>query len=162
MGAAGGGGQKPVLLLQSEFQVLLGQLSPDGRWLAYNSNESGRFEVLVRPFAPGWTAPLAGQWQISTAGGTQPRWRGDGKELFYVAPDQKVMAVEVNATAQSFDRGAPQPLFASRSDLVVTSRDWGYVPSADGKRFLISTAPGVTAEAPPLTVVVNWMRSVKK
>ena len=155
------GEKKPLLLLGSTFLETLGQLSPDGRWLAYASNESGRFEVLVRPFPPGWATPLVGQWQVSTVGGTQPRWRGDGKELFYIAPDQRLMTVEVKATPQSFERGTPQALFVSSSDQMSLSSDWGYVPSADGKRFLISTVPGVTAATLPLTVVVNWFDGLK-
>jgi hypothetical protein len=106
---------------------------------------------------------VTGKWQVSTAGGTKPRWRGDGKELFYMAPDGKLMAVEVKATAATFDRATPQALFESRSDVPAGSGNvWGYVPSADGKRFLISTAPGAAAELPPLTVVVNWLTGVKK
>ena len=156
------GDKKPIPLVVSEFQESQGQLSPDGRWMAYTSNESGRFEILVRPFAPNWPTPLAGQWQVSTAGGVQPRWRGDGRELFYESLDRKLMAVEVKATTQAFDRGMPRSLFDSPSSQPSNPVSWGYVPSADGQRFLISTAPGTTTEAPPLTVVVNWMAALKK
>ena len=140
-----------------------GQLSPDGRWLAYTSGESGTLQVYVQPFAPAFDKPLAGKWQISTTGGTQPSWRGDGKEVFYVAPDRKLMAVEVKATAQSFDRGAPQALFDSRSSIgSVDNASFGYVASADGKRFLMPVPPGALGETPPLTVMVNWLAGVKK
>ncbi len=161
--AGGPGERKPIPLLQSEFRETQGQLSPDGRWLAYTSNESGGSQVVVVPFAPGWEKPMIGKWQISLAGGTQPRWRGDSKELFYMAPDRKLMAVEVKAAAQSFDRSTPQALFESRSSLGPTAaNNLGYVPSADGQRFLIGVAPGGAAVAPPLTVVVNWLAGVKK
>jgi eukaryotic-like serine/threonine-protein kinase len=159
--------KKPFPLLQSEFNKFHGQLSPDGKWLAYASVESGHSEVYVVPFPPGPDSgaakPPAGKWQVSTAGGAQPRWRGDGKELFYLALDGKLMAVEVKATAQSFDRGAPQALFDAHSDVAVTTAGaWGYAPAADGKRFLIATSAGERGEAPPLTVVVNWLAGVKK
>jgi WD40 repeat protein len=160
------GDRKPVPLVQSEFTNTGGQLSPDGRWLAYTSNESGRPEVYAVPFAPGPEGapaiPAVGKWQISTAGGTQPRWRGDGKEMFYMAPDGKLMAVEVKTSSPTFERGTPQGLFESRSDVPATDAfRWGYVTSADGKRFLITTA-GQGGEQPPLTVVVNWLAGSKK
>ncbi len=161
----GQGEKKPFVLRNSPFRETQGQLSPDGRWLAYTSNESQSDQVYVVPFAPGFDKPVAGKWQISLAGGTQPRWRGDSKELFYVAPEGKLMAVEVKATAQTFDRGTPQPLFELRSSILANQPFlWGYVPSADGKRFLVAETPGTSGDAspPPMTVVVNWLGSVKK
>jgi Tol biopolymer transport system component len=110
--------------LQSEFQKRQAQISPDERWLAYTSVESGRSEIYVVPFSPAANAdakPVAGKWTVSTAGGTQPRWRGDGKELFYVAPDGKLMAVEIKANVTGFDRGAPQALFDLRSVILPSS-----------------------------------------
>jgi Tol biopolymer transport system component len=148
--------------LASEYRETQGQLSPDGRWLAYVSDESGGFEIYVQPFEPAWEKPVTGKWKISAMGGTQPRWRSDGRELFYVAPDRKLMSVDIKTAAQTFDWGAPQRLIDSRSDVVGNSTQWGYVPSADGKRFLISAAPGAIDQAPPLTVVVNWLSGVKK
>jgi eukaryotic-like serine/threonine-protein kinase len=157
------GDRKPVPLVLSEFLIAEGQLSPDGRWLAYTSNESGKLEVYVVPFGAGSAKPAAGKWQISTAGGAHARWRGDGKELFYVAPARKLMAVEVKASTPTFERGTPQALFESRSNVpAANSFLWGYVPSADGKRFLIVTTAGQDGEPPPLTVVVNWLAAVKK
>ena len=109
MGAAADPGErKPFPVVQTPFDEAAGQLSPDGRWVAYQSNESGSVEIYVRPFpGPG------GQWQVSTAGGSQPRWRSDGKELFYVAPDARLMAVPiaVGADSQTLESGAPVPLF---------------------------------------------------
>jgi Tol biopolymer transport system component len=160
------GDKKPSPLLQSEFQKRQAQISPDERWLAYTSVESGRSEIYVVPFSPAAKAdakPVAGKWTVSTAGGTQPRWRDDGKELFYVAPDGKLMAAEIKATLTAFDRGVPQVLFDLRSVILPpNTADTGYVPAPDGKRFLIATTAGATAEAPPLTVIVNWLASVKK
>ena len=157
------GDKKPIPLLTSQFNESQGQLSPDGRWLAYTSNESNKDEVYIQPFAPGHEKSVAGKWQISLAGGAQPRWRGDGKELYYMAPDRKLMAVEVKATAQTFAWGTPAALFESRSVLDPGNQAiWGYLPDRDGKRFLIATAAGERTEAAPLTVVVNWLSGVKK
>jgi Tol biopolymer transport system component len=160
------GDKKPFPLLESEFQKRQAQISPDERWLAYTSVESGRSEIYVVPFAPAKAdaKPVTGgKWTVSTAGGTQPRWSGDGKELFYVAPDGKLMSVGIKATATAFDQGAPQALFDLRSTILPSSTSsTGYVPAPDGKRFLVVTTPGATAEAPPLTVVINWLASVKK
>lgn len=153
--------KKPILLLRTQYNEGQGQLSPDGRWLAYMSQESGTAQVYMQPFAPGWEKPITGKWQISTNGGVQPRWRADGKELFYLGQDRKLMAVEVKATAQSFDRSVPQALFDSRS-VVGSSTAFGYAPSADGKRFLMPVPAGALLEAPPLTVIVNWLGWVKK
>jgi hypothetical protein len=86
------------------FAFQFGQVSPDGRWLAYGSNETGQTEVYVIPFAPG--SPAAGKWQLSTAGGQQPCWRADGRELFF-ANSGKLMAVDVNTNAKSFEAGTP-------------------------------------------------------
>jgi Tol biopolymer transport system component len=160
------GDRKPIPLLQSEFSEWMGQLSPDGRWLAYVSDESGQAEVYVQPFtagaAPGSGKPVAGKWPISTGGGWQPRWRGDGKELFYLA-GRKLMAVEIKTSGGGFDHGPAQALFTLRFDPTSSGRYlYRYAPSADGKRFLVGTEPGESNEAPPLTVVVNWLAGVKK
>lgn len=156
------GDRKPSVVLATPFREMQGQLSPDSRWLAYTTDASGRFEIEVQPFAPGLVKPFTGKWQISTAGGVQPRWRSDGKELYYQALDRKMMAVEIRATGQSFDHGPPQALFESQTDLPTNAGIWGYVPSADGRRFLIAIPPATASEAPPLTVVVNWPAGIRK
>jgi Tol biopolymer transport system component len=161
-GSSKPGDRNPILLLQTQYGETHGQLSPDSRWLAYDSNESGTVQVYVQPFAPGWDKPIAGKWQISTAGGTQPRWRGDGKELFFLAPDRKLMAVDIKAGAQTFDRGTPEALFAARSSVAGNAVHFGYAVPSDGKRFLMPIAAGSQAETPPLTVVVNWLAWLKK
>jgi hypothetical protein len=113
--------------------------------------------VYVRPFPPG-----EGEWTISIAGGEQPRWRGDGRELFFEAADGKMMAVPVKAVAgasPSFDAGTPLALFDAH---MVTSVDFSYDATSDGKRFLITTTISAGAASPPLTVVTNWQAGLKK
>src|SRR5207249_1138098 len=103
------GDQKPAPFIQTEFTETQGRFSPDGRWVAYASNESGPYQVYVQSFPTS-----GGKWQVSTGGGAQPLWRRDGKELFYLAPDRKLMAVEVSGAGPTFVPGAPKPLFEAR------------------------------------------------
>jgi Tol biopolymer transport system component/predicted Ser/Thr protein kinase len=146
------GDRKPYPLLSTQFTENPGQFSPDGRWVAYWSDESGKYEVYVVPF-PGPGA----KWQVSTAGGQAPRWRQDGTEIFYVSPDNKMMAAIVNGKGSIFEVGAIKPLFATRPG---GPRNW-YAVSPDAQRFLINTAPE-QATAAPLTVVLNWTAGLKK
>jgi Tol biopolymer transport system component/tRNA A-37 threonylcarbamoyl transferase component Bud32 len=147
------GDRKSVPFLNTQFNEGLGQFSPDGRWVVYASNEAGRFEVYVAPFpGPG------GKWQISTGGGSWPRWRRDGAEIFYIGPDNKLMAAAVNSKGSNFDVGAVKPLFETHA---VTAFRYSYAVSADGQRFLINTVPEQAASA-PITVVVNWTAGLKK
>jgi eukaryotic-like serine/threonine-protein kinase len=153
--------RKPIRFLQTEFNEFLGQLSPDSRWMAYTSDESGRPEVYVRPFPPS-----DGKWKISTAGGEQPRWRSDGKELFYVAADGKMVAAPVKPTVGprlSFDVAVPEPLFESHiTSSLARLNLFQYDVTSDGKRFLVVTSGVLTSSSPPLTVVVNWNAGLKK
>ena len=103
------GDRKPVPILVAPFIEIQPAFSPDGRLVAYTSNESGRTEIYVQTFPDG-----AGRWQVSNSGGTDPSWRGDGKELFYRTPDQKLMAVEIRAAGGDFQAGIPQSLFPVR------------------------------------------------
>jgi Tol biopolymer transport system component len=147
------GDHQPIALVQKQFNESGGQFSPSGRWLAHTSDESGKVEVYVRPFPPS-----AGIWRVSTDGGTQPRWRHDGKELFYLAPDGKLMAVEVTE-GERFEAGTPTALFQMR-----LAMDWDfnhYSVAGDGQRFLITTPVG-EAVSPAITVVLNWPAVVKK
>jgi Tol biopolymer transport system component len=148
------GDQKPVPFLQTQFNELFGQVSPDGRWVVYASNESGKVEVYVAPYHGG----RSGKWQISTDGGTIPRWRRDGTEIFYLAPDNKLMAAAVNGKGSSFEVGAVKTLFESR---VLTGTRYPYDVSADGQRFLISTPPDESGPT-PITVVLSWTAGLKK
>ena len=116
------GDRKPVAFLKTNFDEAAGQFSPDGRWVAYQSNqlnESGRYEIYVRPFvasAATGSQPAGGggQWQVSTAGGLSVRWRADGKELYYVAPDGRMMAVPISVTGSTLEPGTPVALFQTR------------------------------------------------
>jgi Tol biopolymer transport system component len=136
---------------------LHGQVSPDGRWIAYDSNESGRTEVYIRPFPPG--EGRSGKWMVSSSGGMQPRWRGDGKELFYLDPAHTLMAVDVNA-ASTFEFTTPHPLFATppiSGNYVLNQYD----VTPDGKRFLM-IEPMQGAQSAPATVVLNWEGLLKR
>jgi serine/threonine protein kinase len=153
------GDHKPIPLLQSRFNEIEGVVSPDGRWLAYASDESGHFEVYVQPFAPGSSKPAAGKWQISQGGGRDPHWRGDGRELFYVAADRKMTAVDVKTSGDTFIPGTPKPLFEAR--MFVDGTISRYAVSADGQRFLMAPEPEASTES-PIHVTVNWLAGVRK
>jgi len=152
------GDRNPFPYLQTQFEEKEGKFSPDGRWVAYVSNESGRDEIYVQSF------PVSGaKFQISTGGGTEAQWRKDGTELFYVEADQMLMAVPVKLgrlPAEPFQAGSPKPLFAvlhDPSDII--RRD--YAVSNDGHRFLVNSGQG-SREPVPLTVVLNWPSLLRK
>jgi len=151
------GDQKPAPFLQTEFTENQGRFSPDGRWVAYTSNESGPYQVYVQSFPTS-----GGKWQVSTAGGAQPQWRHDGKELFYLSPDRKIMAVEVNAAGPTFVPGVPKPLFEARFSTLFPGPPGGtyYAVASNGQRFLVNTLAGEPAL--PLTVVLNWTAGLKR
>ena len=145
------GQQKPVPYLNSQFDESNGVFSPDGRWIAYVSNESGRDEVYVQAF------PLTDEKdQISIGGGSDPEWRKDGAELFYLAADRNLMAVPVRVTGNAFEPGAAKALFPIPGTLVRRA----YAPSSDG-RFLIARPLDAVTTA-PMTVVLNWFARVKR
>jgi Tol biopolymer transport system component len=147
---------KSQLFLKSSSAMKNGQFSPDAKWAAYASNESGKWEIYVTSF------PEAhGKWQVSNGGGDQPRWRGDGKELFYLAADGKIMAVPVKEGA-NFNPGAPAALFqANERAPVATSEQVAYDVTQDGQRFLINTHER-SGEIQPMSVVLNWDAELKK
>jgi serine/threonine protein kinase len=140
------GDRKPQPLLQTKASEQHGEVSPDGKWLAYDSDESGSIEVYVTQFPQ-----PARSWRVSTSGGTQPHWRGDGKELFFVSGD-KLMAVSVSSGTE-FQAGTPQPLFDIERGI--------YAPSKDGQRFLVRVTTE-KAPSPPISVVLNWSSGLKK
>ncbi len=144
---ASGGPRVP--LLGSKANETNGQISPDGKWVAYASDESGTWEIYVTSF-PG----AAGKWQVSRGGGTEPRWRGDGKEVFYVAPSGMLMAVPVSGE-NGFSTGTPAPLFQIHGRAPISSTDvFSYDVAKDGKRFLVNRY--VKPEhVPPLTILLN-------
>jgi hypothetical protein len=155
-----GAERKPVPILRSEFNEYEGQLSPDSHWMAYTSDASGQPEVYVQPFPDGER-----QTKISIAGGEQPRWSGDGKELFFVGADGKMMAVAVKAIAgprPSLAAGVPEVLFEVKLARAPYNPLFEYDVTADGKRFLLDTVASGFMSAPPLTVEVNWDAGLKK
>jgi serine/threonine protein kinase len=135
--------------LKTSSTVKSGRFSPDGKWVAYSSNESGRWEIYVTSF------PEAhGKWQVSNTGGDQPRWRGDGKELFYLSTDGKIIAVPVK-TGSNFDAATPTALFqANPREMFATSELFSYDVSNDGQRFLVNTQ--LKTEMTPMSVILNW------
>jgi hypothetical protein len=136
--------------LDSPFAESNGVFSPDGRWVAYASNESGRDEVYVRAF------PLTDEKdQISIGGGSDPEWSKDGAELFYLAADRTLMAVPVRAKGNTFEPEVPKALFPIPGTLIRRA----YVPASDG-RFLIAK-PFDENSAVPITVVLNWLARIK-
>jgi Tol biopolymer transport system component len=144
---------EPFAVVQSEFFDVRPVFSPDGRWLAYESDESGRFEVYVRRF-PG----PSGKWQVSTEGGSEPQWGPDGREIFYLDTAQNLVSVTVEA-GDTFRAGLPEPLFEAR--LFQRIQRNRYVVSADGARFLMLT-PLEEQSLPPTTVVVNWQEALRQ
>jgi Tol biopolymer transport system component len=151
------GGRNPDPFVASPFDKRGSQFSPDGRWVAYQSNESGRFEIFVRPFPES-----DGQWQVSTAGGTQVSWSADGKELYYLAPDGNLMAVPIRVSGPAVDPGTPIGLF--RPPIWGGGLNQGtrqqYDVGRDG-RFLVNTSLG-DATTSPLTLIVNWPELLKR
>ena len=129
------------------------RFSPDGRWIAYASNESGRYEIYVRPYpGPG------GKWQISADGGTEPLWNPKGRELFF-RNGQKMMAVDYNAQP-TFSAGKPKMLF--EGPYVPTPRSFpDYDVSPDGQRFLMLKAVEQAQASAPINVVLNWFEELR-
>jgi Tol biopolymer transport system component len=145
------GDRKPIAFLHTSSDERASQFSPDGHWVAYQSNESGPYEIYVRPFpGPG------GQWQVSTSGGIQARWRPDGKELYYIAPDGKLVAASIKVNGAGVEPGVPAALFQTRIWGGGTNATQGpqYDVASDG-RFLFNIA---TEDAPaaPITLLLNW------
>jgi len=153
------GDKKPFPFLRTQYSEVDGRFSPDGHWVAYASDESGHYEIYVRKFSPEPTAEgsdTGGKWQVSYSGGQEPRWSVDGKELYYLTRDWRVMAVEVG-TNPIFKAGTPKLLFQAPSQPDNTAGDY----SIDGKRFLFLAPAEQTAQA-PFTVVLNWPSLLKK
>jgi Tol biopolymer transport system component len=151
------GDRRPFPFLQTEFNNGQAQVSPDGRWIAYTSNEAGRDEVYVQSF------PTAGsKRQVSTEGGAQPRWRRTGGELFYLAPDQVLMAVPVK-DGPPLQVGRPTALFRTRLEFLGLQGPYfmaGYDVTADGQRFLLNMPP--EQAVPPIEIVLNWTSVLNK
>ena len=149
-------GAKPFPFVQTPFGANDGRFSPDGKWVAYSSTEFQRAEIYVAPFSGAPSGP-GGKRQISTAGGRYPRWRADGKELFYAALDGTLMAAEVASKGGGMEVGAVRSLGIP----TFIGRQFMYDVSADGQRFLVAAAPEQKSSA-PLTLVYNWTTLLKK
>ena len=148
------GNREPFPFAQTQFIEMQGRFYPDSKWIAYVSNESGSWEVYVQDFPTS-----GGKLRISSRGGTQPIWRGDGKELFYISADQKLMAVEVKSgtgAKEGFEIGVPRPLFNFPAPGILVNYD----VTDDGRRFLIVTNEETTPS--PITVVLNWAAELKR
>jgi Tol biopolymer transport system component len=141
----------PFAVVRSKFEERYAQLSPDGKWIAYQSNESGRFEIYVQPFPHGGERS-----RISTDGGVQARWRRDGRELFYLTLEGQLVAVPVTLSSSSpnVKAGAALPLFQARIGGVQDISLSHYIVSPDGQRFLLDTI--VEEAAAPIVVILNW------
>jgi hypothetical protein len=147
------GDGKPFPVVQSPFDDRNPRVSPNSKWMAYDNGESGRTEVYITSF-PGGGA----RWQVSTNGGVQARWRGDGKELYFLDPSDNLMAVDVDVSSGTPRLGVPHALFQA----VDVQRELGaYVVTNDGKKFLVNN--GSTKQgSEPLTLVQNWTAELKK
>ena len=141
-------------LLQSEFNERQASFSPDGKYIAYTSDKSGSAAVYVQTFPP-----LGSEWRISSDVGAQPRWRSDGRELFYIGHDRKLMVVDVKLEP-TFQVGVPKPLFDTRV-LTVTDFRNHYVVTSDGQRFLINSIIEERGST-PIDVVKNWTTLLKR
>ena len=146
------GERKPFPPRKTKFSELSATISPGGRFLAYQSNESGRVEVYVQEFPEAHS-----KWQVSPDGGREPFWRGDGRELYYRAADAKLMAVAIEKGA-TFTAGTPQPLFQTR--FAATNARGLYRPAPDGQRFLVLAPLGRESIA-PATVILNWTSAIQ-
>jgi Tol biopolymer transport system component/predicted Ser/Thr protein kinase len=147
------GDRPPSKMLASLADEMHANFSPDGKLIAYTSNESGKFEVYVQTIPPSEK-----KWQVSTNGGYEPRWRADGREIYYLSEDRKLMAVAA-APGPSF--GLPKPLFQTRVPATVMANHTHYVPSRDGQRFLVNTESG-DAAVPRINIILNWTAAINR
>lgn len=149
------GDRKPFPLVQTPFVETNAAFSPDGRWFAYQSVESGLAQIYVQPFPT-----TGGKFQVSKSGGAQAVWRPDGKELFFMSPEGSLMAAAVD-TAARFQAGIPMPLFtvATTANTGAVSRQ--YAATKDGRRFLVNVMQQQSRTI-PLSVIVNWPAAVQR
>jgi hypothetical protein len=149
------GDRKPFPYLTTPFDEVEASLSPNGRWLAYTTNESGSYEVIVRSFPD----PSRDRRQISAQGGVHPRWKGDGSEIYYLDPRRRIVAVAITAD-QNLEIGKSTPLF----DTSLTYPDppggpaFFYDVTSDGQRFLLTVPPA----SAPIIVILNWAAGLKR
>jgi Tol biopolymer transport system component len=148
--------KKAIPFVESPFDKVHAKVSPDGRWIAYSTNDSGMYQIVVQSFPD----PNGGKWQITAQGGVEPKWRRDSRELYYLAFDGKLMAVPVKGD-RSFEAGTPAPLFDTPLTVTrpVPGRDRRYDVAADGRFLLVTPVQSASA---PVTVVVNWLSGLEK
>ncbi len=147
------GDKKPAPFLKTEFNEGDARFAPDAKWIAYSSDESGQNEIYIRSFPD-----HGSKWQVSSNGGESPRWRRDGKELYYISSDNKMMAADIGLKGQTVEVNHVRPLFEVPS--IVVQRWFDYDVAADGQRFLLNI-PFESQNSAPLTVVVNWQEETK-
>jgi Tol biopolymer transport system component len=147
--------KKPSLYLHNGFVITQAQVSPDGRYIAYTTNQAGSYQIVVQTFPD----PAAGKWPITAQGGAEPLWKPDGRELYYLGTEGKIMAVDVK-TDPAFQAGQPVELFQTALTPEFRPISYRYAVSADGQRFLIALPPTAPVAGPgnsdPITAVVNW------
>ncbi|HEV2665221.1 MAG TPA: protein kinase [Blastocatellia bacterium] len=146
------GERNPKPFIKTQFNEAKAVISPDGRWVAYDSDESGRSEVYVATFPQ-----LSGRWQVSARGGKEPQWRRDGKELFFINNNNDLLAAEVKPGSGAFEAEAPKLLFSTALTTIGRNR---FVATRDGQRFLVITWPELAPA--PINVVVNWAAELKR
>jgi Tol biopolymer transport system component len=146
---------KPSPFLRTRFNEVQGALSPNGQWMAYTADETGRFEVYVQSFPEG-----GNKRQVSVDGGSDSKWRADGRELFYVSPKHKLISVKLQPGAR-FEAGLPVELFEMPIPDLVASFPNNYLASADGQRFLVNTLVR-DAPSPQISVVINWAAELRR
>ena len=151
------GDRKPTPYLQTPFAETNGRFSPDARWLAYQSNESGTSQVYVQSVPPNGS-----KYQVSSNGGSQPQWRRDGKELYYISSDRKLMAVPIKL-GDTVEAGAPEALFPVSPVSTAFAVGFSVSPARDGQRFLVNVpVGGDAAVVAPINIVTNWQSVLKK
>jgi dipeptidyl aminopeptidase/acylaminoacyl peptidase len=148
------GNAKPAPLVQSPVSDVEPQLSPDGRWLAYVTTETGGYETFVQPFRSG-----GAKWQVPVPGGRQPIWRRDSRELFLVTSDRRLYAIDVKAGAATLEFGEPRFLFDMQANTVSVRNS--YAVTADGQRFLVNRLVDPADRMPTINVVVNWQAGTR-
>jgi dipeptidyl aminopeptidase/acylaminoacyl peptidase len=146
------GDRRPFPIVSTPFDEQQGAFSPDGKWVAYQSDKSGRFEIYVRPFpGPG------GESQVSAEGGHSPRWRADARELYFLAPDLKMMAAKVETKGAAFSASAPESLFQTRINQATNRQQ--YDVARDGRFLILTDLPETSTE--PIHLLLNWQPTLR-
>jgi Tol biopolymer transport system component len=148
------GERKPQPLIATTADETLGQFSPDGRWILYRSDESGRFEIYLRDFAPGRSPAVGDQrWTISRNGGDKPRWSADGKAVYYIGLDRMMTRVPLVVSGPTLQPGSPEALFEVNP---IGFTPYDVMP--DGRFLVSSVADSAVQQSVPITIVLNWRR----